>query len=91
MTLFEIISLLLIVIAAVAGGAYQIAKANYYFFIGMHIVIYPILIFACGFIFGLNFSPIDKDLKIYSAPIFIALFVTIFCLAIIKDITKPKN
>jgi hypothetical protein len=53
----EFIALLLAIVAAITGGAYQLAKSNYHYFCGMQTVINPILIFLCGLFSGLQFSP----------------------------------
>jgi hypothetical protein len=89
MTSIEFITFLLAIVAAITGGAYQLAKSNYHYFCGMHMAINPILIFLCGFLFGLQFSPFVENWKANLIATAIAMGTVIFCLSTVKDITKP--
>lgn len=86
----EFISLLLAIVAAITGGAYQLAKSNYHYFCGMLMVINPVLIFLCGLFSGLQFSPSVENWKTHLFAITFAMGVTIFCLSTIKNIKQEK-
>ncbi len=87
----EFIALLLAIVAAITGGAYQLAKSNYHYFYGMQTVINPILIFLCGLFSGLQFSPSVETWKANLIAITVAMGTTVFCLSTVKDIAKPAK
>jgi hypothetical protein len=86
----EFCTLLLALVAAIIGGGYQVAKANYYYFIGIISILNPLLIFACGISVG-QASSLESSWKSSLLATSIAMGIIVFSLTIIKDILNPEK
>lgn len=87
----EFLGLMLAMIGAITAGAWQIAKSNYHFYVGMLSVTSPLLIFCSGVLFGVSLPLSEPTWRPYLLVVAIATILLNGCLSVVKDISRTAK